>query len=108
MSKNSFDASKNPKREILLLFQKVLQNHFIPFSLLLSLRAESELRGKKSSFAINVSVGGTGPTLYWILISEPRHGFSFALRQIYPKPLNVSNLYNTHSKHLLHLYRQYA
>ena len=91
---------KNPNREILLLFQKVLWNHFIPFSLLLSLRAESELRGKKSSLAINVSVGGTGPKLDLIFLSKPRHRFSFALRQIYPKLLNVSNLCNTHSKHL--------
>ena len=50
-----------------------------PCSLWLSLRGKSELRGKKPSFTINVSVGGTGPSLDLILVSEPRHRFSFLL-----------------------------
>lgn len=70
LSKNSF--KKSEERNIAPLPKCVSQSfhslRFVCWLQELSLNSE----GKMSSFAISVSVGGTGPSLGLILVSEPR------------------------------------
>lgn len=98
---------KNPEREIFSPLSKCA-SEIISFSCLplLSSRPKSELSGKKSSFVINFSVGGKGPSLDLILVSEPRRRFSFLLDRFVPNCFTLATCIIPHSKHLLHLHRQ--